>query len=32
MDDSPDQIGPDTSRKQTFADKAKRFVKAFTTR
>ena len=32
MDDSPDRIGPDTTRKQSFADKGRRFVKAFTTK
>ena len=31
-DDGPDQIGPDTTRKDTLADKGKRFVKAFTTK
>jgi hypothetical protein len=31
-DDSPDQIGPDTSRRSTFAGKASRFAKAFTTK
>jgi hypothetical protein len=32
MDDSPDRIGPDMSRKQKFSDKFRRFVKAFTTK
>ncbi|KAK5138227.1 hypothetical protein LTR08_004923 [Meristemomyces frigidus] len=31
-DDSPDQIGPDTNRQQTWADKGRRLAKAFTTR
>ncbi|KAF2801371.1 Xanthine/uracil permease [Mytilinidion resinicola] len=32
MDDSPDRIGPDTTPKRSFGDKAKSFFKAFTTK
>lgn len=32
MDDSPDRIGPDTSRKRTLGEKAQRLVKALTTK
>lgn len=31
-DDHPDQIGPGMTRRQTFTDKGRRFVKAFTTK
>jgi NCS2 family nucleobase:cation symporter-2 len=31
-DDSPDRIGPDTTRRGTLSDKSKRFFKAFTTK
>jgi len=31
-DDGPDRIGPDTSRKQTWAENGRKLVKAFTTR
>ncbi|KAF2489277.1 Xanthine/uracil permease [Lophium mytilinum] len=32
MDDSPNQIGPDTTPKRSFGEKARRFFKAFTTK
>lgn len=32
MDDSPDRIGPDMARRETFGDKARRFARALTTR
>lgn len=31
-DDSPDQIGPNTTRRQTWADNGRRLMKAFTTK
>ena len=32
MDDSPDRIGPEMTPKEPFANKARRFAKAFTTK